>query len=49
VDKNGIFLSPFRKPRRLENFRGIYLMVGENRDEVISFIKERINENKGEA
>ncbi|MCD6086885.1 MAG: hypothetical protein J7K11_02855 [Candidatus Hydrothermae bacterium] len=49
ADKNGIFLSPFSRPRRLENFRGIYLMVEGNRDEVISFIEERINESKRKA
>ena len=49
VDKNGIFLSPFSRPRKLENFRGIYLMVEGNRDEVISFIEERINESKRKA
>ncbi len=45
VDKNGIFLSPFRKPRRLENFRGIYLMTEGDREAIIKFIEERINEH----
>ncbi|MFQ6008506.1 MAG: hypothetical protein ACE5K8_06075, partial [Candidatus Zixiibacteriota bacterium] len=31
-DKNGILLSPFVRPSRLENFRGIYLIFSNNRD-----------------
>lgn len=41
-DKNGVLLSPFVGPSRLENFRGLYLMVGDNLDEVVAFVKERI-------
>lgn len=41
-DKNGILLSPFVRPSRLENFRGIYLMFSNNRDEVIEFVKAHI-------
>jgi hypothetical protein len=41
-DKNGILLSPFVRPSRLENFRGVYLMFNNNRDEVISFVKAHI-------
>lgn len=41
-DKNGILLSPFVAQSRLENFRGLYLIFGENREEVIEFVKERI-------
>ena len=41
-DKNGVLLSPFAEPSRLENFRGIYLMFAENRDEVIAFVKAHI-------
>jgi hypothetical protein len=42
VDKNGVLLSPFAKPSRLENFRGIYLRFEQNKDEVVDFIKQRI-------
>ena len=42
VDKNGVLLSPFTEPTRLENFRGLYIMFNNNRDEVASFIKARI-------
>lgn len=42
VDKNGVLLSPFEKPSRLENFRGIYIRFEQNKDEVVNFIKSRI-------
>lgn len=38
-DKNGVLISPFPEPTRLENFRGLYLMTDKsNRDEVIAFV-----------
>jgi len=39
VDHNGIFLSPFDKPSRLENYRGLYVRFHKNRDEVLQFVK----------
>ena len=41
-DKNGILLSPFAVPSKLENFRGLFIMFNENRDEVTSFVKNHI-------
>ena len=41
-DKNGVLLSPFAEPSRLENFRGLYIMFNNNRDEVIAFVKARV-------
>ncbi len=41
-DKNGILLSPFAEPSRLENFRGMYLIFNQNADEVTEFVKTRI-------
>ncbi|MDI6839780.1 MAG: hypothetical protein QMD71_02820 [bacterium] len=41
-DKNGIFLSPFDKPTRLENFRGIYIRFNNNEEEVSNFISSQI-------
>ncbi|MEK7775510.1 MAG: hypothetical protein AAB305_06460 [Candidatus Zixiibacteriota bacterium] len=41
-DKNGILLSPFAHPSRLENFRGLYLMFEGNRDAVTACIKGRL-------
>jgi hypothetical protein len=42
-DKNGVLLSPFGRPSRLETFRGIYLMFNNNRDEVLAFIEPRVD------
>lgn len=44
-DKNGVLLSPFAGPSRLENFRGIYLMYNDNREEVLAVVKSRIQSN----
>ena len=41
-DKNGVLLSPFPSPSRLENFRGIYVRFSHNRSEVVNFIRERM-------
>ena len=43
VDNNGVLLSPFTKPSRLENFRGVYVRFGANRSEVLDFIKNKIS------
>ncbi len=42
VDKNGVLLSPFEKPSRLENFRGIYVRFNQNKDQVVDFVKSNI-------
>lgn len=39
-DKNGVLLSPFARPSRLENFRGMYIRFWYNKDEVMAFVKE---------
>jgi hypothetical protein len=44
-DRNGVLLSPFAGPSRLENFRGIYVMFNENRDDVLRIVKTRIQMN----
>ena len=43
VDNNGVLLSPFAKPSRLENFRGVYVRFGANRSEVLDFIRDKIS------
>ncbi len=43
VDKNGVLLSPFLKPSRLENFRGIYVRFDRNKDQVVDFVKSKIH------
>jgi len=35
-DRNGVLLSPFPEPSRLENFRGMYLIFADNRDQVVA-------------
>ena len=45
VDNNGVLLSPFATPSRLENFRGVYVRFGESRSEVLDFIKSKISAN----
>jgi cell division protein FtsW (lipid II flippase) len=42
ADRNGVLLSPFAGPSRLENFRGLYLMFEANRDQVLEIVKSRI-------
>jgi len=41
-DKNGVLLSPFARPSRLENFRGVYIKFWYNKDEVMAIVKEKI-------
>ena len=42
-DKNGVLLSPFPNPSRLENFRGLFLRYGDcDRGEVIEFVRAKI-------
>ena len=42
VDKNGVLLSPFERPSRLENFRGLYIRFDHNKDQVLDFVKSKI-------
>lgn len=42
-DKNGILLSTFAQPSRLENFRGLYLLFEKNGAEVTEFVRARIS------
>ncbi len=42
-DKNGILLSTFAGPSRLENFRGLYLLFEKNGDEVTAFVRKQIS------
>jgi len=45
VDKNGVLLSPFEKPSRLENFRGIYVRFNQNKKQVVDFVESKIRGN----
>jgi hypothetical protein len=42
-DRKGILLSPFARPTRLENFRGLYIMCADNLDEVRAFVAAHIS------
>ncbi len=43
VDANGVLLSPFARPTRLENFRGVYVRFGKHTpEEVVDFITRKI-------
>jgi hypothetical protein len=46
VDKNGILLSPFERPSRLENFRGIYIRFDRNKDQVAKFVSSKIKKEE---
>jgi len=46
VDKNGVLLSPFAKPSRLENFRGVYVRFSQNKDQVVDLVKSKIERQK---
>ena len=41
-DKNGVLISPFIEPSRLENFRGLYLIFEKNKDEVLAVVSKHI-------
>ena len=43
VDANGVLLSPFAHPTRLENFRGVYVRFGKHSpEEIVDFITNKI-------
>ncbi|MFA5032313.1 MAG: hypothetical protein WC614_04760 [bacterium] len=44
-DKNGILLSPFDKPTRLDSYRGTYIRFNKNAEEVTKFVKSKIESN----
>ena len=47
LDKNGIFLSPYRISSRMESFRGILLRIPvDKRNEVLEFLKSKIEPKK---
>lgn len=48
-DKNGVLLSPFARPSRLENFRGLYMRYHDNKEEVDSFVKKIFEARENES
>jgi hypothetical protein len=47
-DRNGVLLSPFPSPSRLENFRGLYIKFEHNRSEVVDFIEKKLKKVEGQ-
>ncbi len=43
VGRNGVHLSPFERPSRLDSFRGAFLRFAGNGDEVASFVQRQTN------
>lgn len=48
VGRTGVLLSPFGKPHRLESFRGHYMLFGDNREEVVEFVRTHIKQDNKE-
>jgi len=42
VHREGVFLSPFERPTRLDAFRGTFLRFAGNRGEVVSFVETQM-------
>ncbi len=43
MTRGGVFLSPFAVPNRLESFRGLLLLCGKNKTEVLDFARRHIS------
>ncbi len=46
VGKNGVLLSPFRRKTFLNQFRGVFILMPEEHEEILSFIRARIEPDK---
>ena len=42
ITPDGIFLSPFSTPHRLDSFRGVFLRFSGNQGEVVAFVQHHI-------
>lgn len=47
-DRHGVLLSPFARPSRLENFRGIYLRFDGRFSEVMAVVAGKIQSSEAE-
>ena len=45
----GVYLTPLEKPGVLDGFRGQFMRFSGNRDEVLGYVKQRINRTKEAA
>jgi hypothetical protein len=41
-ERFGVFLSPFAKPHRLENYRGVFLPYPMNREQLEAIVREKL-------
>ena len=46
ICRNGIQLSTFPKPSRLDSFRGHFLLPGKNKEEIIAYLRIILSESK---
>jgi len=42
-DNNGVLLSPFTRPTRMENFRGLYVKFAGNKEQVMAIVRSKIS------
>ena len=40
---NGLFLSPFARPSRLDSFRGLFLPFHAERDQVVYYVQQHVD------
>ncbi len=45
-DAHGVLLSPFALPNRLDPFRGLFLRFSRNREQVMTFIRQHVPEDR---
>ncbi len=42
-DNNGVLLSPFARPSRLDTFRGMYIRFAGNRESVVAYVQRHVH------
>jgi hypothetical protein len=46
VHREGVYLSPFERPSRLDSFRGTFLRFSGNADEVVRFVERKVEPSR---
>jgi hypothetical protein len=49
VDGTGVFLSPFEQRNWLEAYRGVRLLFGGNRDQVVAFVEAKLGASRADG
>ena len=49
VDEAGVFLSPFERKNWLDAYRGVRLLTGGNRDQVVAFVEAKLAAGRAET